>query len=244
MNDPNASCTNGNVTYTNRVLTIPAADTVLPVVCWSSCDACAINVTLSVNMAWEVANGAIDSNGVHVAGTWQSWNPMGSEMLDTNGDGVYHITFESALGESLQYKFLNGTDWTDAEPTADLAACGVSDGFGGYNRTATLGNADTVFATVCFGKCYDCAVSIDEALGSISLFPNPTTGAFSLERTNLTGEVEVSIMGLRGELLNATNWDAGSSELKIDLSELASGIYMVRLTAEEGTRTMRVAIQR
>ena len=244
MNDPNASCTNGNVTYTNRVLTIPAADTVLPVVCWSSCDACAINVTLSVNMAWEVANGAIDSNGVHVAGTWQSWNPMGSEMLDTNGDGVYHITFESALGESLQYKFLNGTDWTDAEPTADLAACGVSDGFGGYNRTATLGNADTVFATVCFGKCYDCAVSIDEALGSISLFPNPTTGAFSLERTNLTGEVEVSIIGLRGELLNATNWDAGSSELKIDLSELASGIYMVRLTAEEGTRTMRVAIQR
>jgi len=244
MNDPNASCTNGNVTYTNRVLTIPAADTGLPVVCWSSCDACAINVTLSVNMAWEVANGAIDSNGVHVAGTWQSWNPMGSEMLDTNGDGVYHITFESALGESLQYKFLNGTDWTDAEPTADLAACGVSDGFGGYNRTATLGNADTVFATVCFGKCYDCAVSIDEALGSISLFPNPTSGAFSLERTNLTGEVEVSIIGLRGELLNATKWDAGSSELKIDLSELASGIYMVRLTAEEGTRTMRVAIQR
>ena len=244
MNDPNASCTNGNVTYTNRVLTIPAADTVLPVVCWSSCDACAIDVTLSVNMAWEVANGAIDSNGVHVAGTWQSWNPMGSEMLDTNGDGIYHITFESALGESLQYKFLNGTDWTNAEPTTDLASCGVSDGFGGYNRTATLGNADTVFAPVCFGKCYDCAVSIDEALGSISLFPNPTTGAFSLERTNLTGEVEVSIIGLRGELLNATKWDAGSSELKIDLSDLASGIYMVRLTAEEGTRTMRVAVQR
>ena len=244
MNDPNASCTNGNVTYTNRVLTIPAADTVLPVVCWSSCDACAIDVTLSVNMAWEVANGAIDTSGVYVAGTWQSWNPSGSQMLDTNGDGVYHITFSTALGESLQYKFLNGMDWTNAEPTADLASCGVSDGFGGYNRTATLGNADTVFAPVCFGKCYDCAVSIDEALGSISLFPNPTAGAFTLERTNLTGEVEVSIIGLHGQLLNATKWDAGSSELNIDLSDLASGVYMVRLTAEEGTRTMRVAVQR
>jgi hypothetical protein len=244
MNDPNASCTNGNVTYTNRVLTIPAADTVLPVVCWSSCDACAIEVTLSVNMAWEVANGAIDSSGVHVAGTWQSWNPAGSQMLDTNGDGVYHITFSSALGETLQYKFINGMDWNSAEPTTDLAACGVSDGFGGYNRTATLGNADTVFAPVCFGKCYDCAVSIDEALGSVSLFPNPTSGAFTLERTNLIGDVEVSIIGLRGELLNATKWDSGSSELNIDLSDLASGIYMVRLTADEGTRTMRVAVQR
>ena len=243
MNDPSASCTNGNVTYTNRVLTIPAADTVLPVVCWSSCDACAIEVTLSVNMSWEVANGAIDSSGVHVAGTWQAWNPAGSQMLDTNGDGVYHITFSSALGETLQYKFINGMDWNSAEPTTDLAACGVSDGFGGYNRTATLGNADTVFAPVCFGKCYDCAVSIDEALGSVSLFPNPTSGAFTLERTNLTGDVEVSIIGLRGELLNATKWDSGSSELNIDLSDLASGIYMVRLTADEGTRTMRVAVQ-
>jgi hypothetical protein len=101
-----------------------------------------------------------------------------------------------------------------------------------------------VFAPVCFGKCYDCAVSIDEALGSVSLFPNPTSGAFTLERTNLVGDVEVSIIGLRGELLNATKWDSGSSELNIDLSDLASGIYMVRLTADEGTRTMRVAVQR
>ena len=244
MNDPSASCTNGNVTYTNRVLTIPAADTVLPVVCWSSCDACAIEVTLSVNMAWELANGAIDSSGVYVAGTWQGWNPAGSQMLDTNGDGVYHATLSAALGETLQYKFINGMDWNTAEPTTDLAACGVSDGFGGYNRVATLGNADTVLAPVCFGKCYDCAVSIDEALGSVSLFPNPTSGAFTLERTNLTGDVEVSIIGLRGELLNVTKWNSGSSELNIDLSDLASGIYMVRLTADEGTRTLRVAVQR
>jgi len=244
MNDPTASCTNGNVTYTNRVLTIPAADTVIPVVCWSSCDECSIEVTLSVNMAWEVANGAIDTNGIHVAGTWQSWNPMGSEMLDTNGDGVYHLTFNTALGESLAYKFINGIDFVNAEASGDLAACGASDGFGGYNRVATLGSADTVFAPVCFTKCYDCAVSIDEALGSVSLFPNPTNGAFTLERSNLTGEVEVSIIGLHGQLLNATKWDAGSSELNIDLSDLPAGVYMVRLTAEEGTRTMRIAVQR
>ncbi|NDD80904.1 MAG: hypothetical protein EBZ33_08240, partial [Flavobacteriia bacterium] len=30
MNDPTASCTNGNATYTNRVLTVPASDTTLP----------------------------------------------------------------------------------------------------------------------------------------------------------------------------------------------------------------------
>ena len=40
MNDPTASCTNGNATYTNRVLSVGTSDVTLPVVCWGSCDAC------------------------------------------------------------------------------------------------------------------------------------------------------------------------------------------------------------
>ncbi|MDG1252048.1 MAG: T9SS type A sorting domain-containing protein [Schleiferiaceae bacterium] len=38
-NDPASPCTNGNSTFTNRVLT-PASDTVLAPVCWGSCDEC------------------------------------------------------------------------------------------------------------------------------------------------------------------------------------------------------------
>ena len=34
MNDPTASCTNGNATYTNRVLSVGTSDVTLPVVCW------------------------------------------------------------------------------------------------------------------------------------------------------------------------------------------------------------------
>ena len=39
-NDPGASCTNGDSTYTNRVLVIPSSDMILDVVCWASCDPC------------------------------------------------------------------------------------------------------------------------------------------------------------------------------------------------------------
>ena len=39
-NDPNEPCTNGNATYTNRVLTIATADTTLGVVCLGSCSPC------------------------------------------------------------------------------------------------------------------------------------------------------------------------------------------------------------
>ena len=39
-NDPNTSCTNGDPNFTNRVLVIPSNDTILPDVCWGSCDSC------------------------------------------------------------------------------------------------------------------------------------------------------------------------------------------------------------
>ena len=37
MNEPTAPCTNGNATYTNRVLSVGTSD-VLSVVCWGSCE--------------------------------------------------------------------------------------------------------------------------------------------------------------------------------------------------------------
>ena len=241
---PGDPCTITAWGFTNRLLVVPGADTTLGVVCWSECSACSIEVTFNVNMAWEVANGAISSDGIHVAGSFQGWNPGATEMTDPDGDGIYSVTVEMPLAQDLFYKFVNGNDWPAAEASGDLAACGVSDGFGGYNRNTAVGNADTSLAAVCFTKCYDCAVSIDEALGNISLFPNPTSGAFTMERSELAGNIEVTVIGLQGQLLLATEWAAGQSELNIDLSDLAAGVYMVRLSAEGGTRTLRVAVQR
>ena len=82
-------------------------------------------------------------------------------------------------------------------------------------------------------------------LGHHQLVPQPNELAPSpLERSELAGNIEVTVIGLQGQLLLATEWAAGQSELNIDLSDLAAGVYMVRLTAEEGTRTLRVAVQR
>ena len=40
MNDPNASCTNGNPVNTNRVLTVGTSDMTISTVCWGSCSPC------------------------------------------------------------------------------------------------------------------------------------------------------------------------------------------------------------
>ena len=41
-NDPNDFCTNGDPTYTNRVLVVPQNDTILLDVCWGSCTICGL----------------------------------------------------------------------------------------------------------------------------------------------------------------------------------------------------------
>jgi len=62
QNDPNAPCTNGNATYTNRVW-IVTGDTTLPAVCWASCNVCGLGTeensaalfTLTPNPSSDVA---------------------------------------------------------------------------------------------------------------------------------------------------------------------------------------------
>jgi hypothetical protein len=45
-------------------------------------------------------------------------------------------------------------------------------------------------------------------------------------------------------VLTVATWNAGSESLGIDLSNFANGVYMVRLTSEEGSRTLRVSVQK
>ena len=239
QNNPAAPCTNGNATYTNRVLVIPATDTVLSVVCWSQCTACDVDVTLKVNMAWEVANNAISANGVHVAGDFQGWSPSTTPMTDANNDGIYEVTVTVPANSSIQYKFINGNAWGSDEPVP--SACAVT---GTTNRGATFAYGDSTLNPVCFGKCTDCAASLGESLQNVSLFPNPTRGQFNLARMDAATEVEVSVLDLQGKVLTVAKWNEGVETLSIDLSSFANGVYMVRMTSDEGSRTMRVSVQK
>jgi hypothetical protein len=239
QNNPAAPCTNGNTTYTNRVLVIPATDTVLNVVCWSQCTACDVDVTLKVNMAWEKANNAISANGVHVAGDFQGWSPSATPMTDADNDGIYEVTINVPANSSIQYKFINGNAWGSDESVP--SACVVT---GTWNRGATFAYEDTTMNPVCFGKCTDCMASIDEALQNVSLFPNPNRGQFQLARMDASTNVEVSILDLQGKVLTVAKWNEGEESLSVDLGNFANGVYMVRLTSEEGSRTLRVSVQK
>ena len=92
-------------------------------------------------------------DGVHVAGSFQGWNPSATEMA-TTGDGVYTHTVTAEVGETILYKFINGAAWGGLEEIA-IADCGVANGLGGWNRSLTIQPGQWV-PVVCFEACTPC----------------------------------------------------------------------------------------
>ena len=93
------------------------------------------------------------SLGVHVAGSFQGWNPGGTAM-EMGEDGLYRASFVAVQGDIVQYKFINGNEWGQDEGVP--AECGAPNGFGGFNRELTVGSSDAVVSAVCYGTCQSC----------------------------------------------------------------------------------------
>ena len=68
-----------------------------------------VQVTFNVDMSGHT----ISSNGIHIAGGWQGWDPGATLMSDDDDDSVYSVTVQLNSGNYHQFKFVNGNDWSD-----------------------------------------------------------------------------------------------------------------------------------
>jgi hypothetical protein len=76
---------------------------------------------------------------------------------------------------------------------------------------------------------------------SFSLWPNPTTGKFTLEQTGDTGSktVKVAIYGMHGEKV-ITRDLSGEKKYELSIAELPVGLYFVKVVSGEYTRTIKL----
>ena len=138
-----AGCAQNN----NRFLTVPDEDVILDVVCFGSCTVCnpaQVEITFQVDMS----NETISPNGVHIAGSFQDWNPSGTPMTHI-GDDIYEAVFTLGEGEYHEYKFINGNAWGSDESVPPSCASG-------FNRYITVPGVSTTLDAVCFGSCDPC----------------------------------------------------------------------------------------
>jgi hypothetical protein len=94
---------------------------------------------------------------------------------------------------------------------------------------------------VTFVRQFPVNVNDVKGLDNISVYPNPTTGRFTLGfNTTTPQQVNVLVKNVTGQQVysKAYNHNGGSFSEQIDLSNYAKGIYMVELTAN-GVKTIQ-----
>ena len=186
-------CTSTIDGYTNRTLDVAGATT-LDVVCWESCyscdaptgctdtnaqnydetatiddGSCAYMVTFQLDMNTQT----VGAGGVHVAGSYQGWDP-GATAMSTPGLGLYTYTVQLTNG-SYQFIYINGNTW-DGQETVP-AECGADNGLGGFNRTVTVDGSDLVLDVVCFSSCEACAGCTDPLSAEFSPWAGSDDGS-------------------------------------------------------------------
>jgi hypothetical protein len=97
--------------------------------------------------------------------------------------------------------------------------------------------ADTVVVQVSICTGVDAAEQLD-----FSVVPNPSGGNITIVHPGTSGELQIEILNLQGEILQSVNTNAGS-ETQLDLSGLAQGIYYIRLIDGEQTSVKKIVVQ-
>ncbi len=112
-----------------------------------------VPVTFQVDMN----NETVSTDGVHIAGGFQGWDPTATMMSDDDMDGIYEVTVELPTDSTYEFKFINGMAWDfveDVPPTCQVEVAGND------NRFLTIG-ADATEAAyhVCYGSCAACGMT-------------------------------------------------------------------------------------
>ncbi|GCD76792.1 hypothetical protein JCM31826_02740 [Thermaurantimonas aggregans] len=203
--------------FANRTLTVPQNDTILPAVCFGSCNPCPAPpppaptslVTFRVNLGSTPASPA----GVHIAGNFQGWNPAATPMTFDSASGFWTYTTALNEGDTVQYKFINGNAWGNDETVP--AACGIGTP---ANRFVVVPVNDTVLPAVCFGSCNPCPAP-----------PPPAPTSLVTFRVNL-GSTPASPAGVH-IAGNFQGWNPAATPMTFDS---ASGFWTYTTALNEG----------
>ena len=214
-------------------------------VCWNSCFACGEAVDLTFNVG--TGNITVDTAGIFIAGGGNFGNPGDFPLSDADGDGVYTGTFERQMGFESFYTITNGA-CPDYSCKEDISGqdCANPNNFNDRNIDALDGNTSisTCFA-VCTTDLSDCETTNTTELSAIGVDfrVRPTVVQseliVSFGAAALPNGATLDVVNTLGQLIER-NLVGGQTQTSLDLANLQTGMYFVRLTVGTHTGTLRV----
>ncbi len=166
----------------------------------------------------------------------------------TDSSSVFTVAFtnQSLNATSYHWDFGDGDSSNVENPTHLYPYTAAEDTIATVVLTATNECGDHTFTntTVTYGRLVN--VGEVEFLESVSVFPNPSNGQFSLKiETNTPEVLELNILSLDGSMIyqESLGYVQHSLTKEIQLPQVSSGIYLVRLTSENQSSIYRLVIK-
>ena len=77
------------------------------------------------------------------------------------------------------------------------------------------------------------------------MYPNPASQETKLVVTGLQGEVKITISDVQGRIINTINTKANNNKVEetINVSNMANGVYYVRLQNDQISRTQKLIVK-
>ncbi len=192
-------------------------------------------VTLSVSNG--IGNNVVNMSEVVVI----SAEPTAAFDLDET-DGFVVFTSNSDRADSYSWDFGDGEMSTDESPVHGYAEPGD------YTVVLTTTNdCGTATESVVVTVSIVSAIEDLESINSFDLFPNPSSGKFTLM---LEGEsrdhIDISFLNVLGQELEMQRVDfgAGYIQQEFDLSHLVNGVYLVRLQVDNQAEYHKIIIEK
>ena len=176
-------------------------------------------------------------------------NASFSIIPDTNSNSVY--VFNSSVGNNLTYfwDFGDGNSSTLQYPSYTYGSAGpfylcltVDDGDG---CNSTYCDSIGVAGTIVKQTGFELNVTEPSTLGLnsntvqnfVSLYPNPSTGLYTLEIQDLKDPMEFTVIDIRGKIIYTGIINSSSSLL--DLTSVVPGMYVLQIEGESPIRLIK-----
>jgi hypothetical protein len=77
-------------------------------------------------------------------------------------------------------------------------------------------------------------------LNNIAVYPNPSKGIFNVEMGDITPK-SIEVYDLTGKIIySRKDFQTNSSEIRVDLSAISSGIYFMKIASEDQSVAKRI----
>jgi len=190
-------------------------------------------VTFNVDMTKHIASGEFmpGTDFVDVSGTFNGWTGS-AHLTDPDADGIYTLTVnEVPIGQVMEYKYRINGDWNTSEYPN-----------GGPNRKYTVRYWNTLNDT--YNGGLTSGIDQNSLVASFNVYPNPTSGAFTVEITNkIASNLTITLTNIQGQVIYRNQVSGAINHQETIDNQLSKGMYFLTVNTGKEVKVQKVIVQ-